>query len=104
MKTKATTQLAAGVPFVSDIDLTKQLQKANVPKDQADAVVQANSKARVDALDDALWVVAFIAGAGMFFTGLIPVVPVGDRSADAEDPAGTPDTGGATAAAASGGG
>jgi MFS family permease len=104
VKTKATTQLAAGVPFVSDIDLTKQLQKANVPKDQADAVVQANSKARVDALDDALWVVAFIAVAGMFFTGLIPVVPVGDRSADAEDPAGTPDTGGATAAAASGGG
>jgi MFS family permease len=104
VKTKATTQLAAGVPFVSDIDLTKQLQKANVPKDQADAVVQANSKARVDALDDALWVVAFIAVAGMFFTGLIPVVPVGDRSADAEDPAGTPDAGGATAAAASGGG
>ena len=77
VKTHATTQLEAGVPFTSDSDLKAQLQKANVPPDQADAIVKANSDARLAALRTSLWVVALIAVAALFFTGLIPTEPVG---------------------------
>ncbi|HEY6277836.1 MAG TPA: MFS transporter [Streptosporangiaceae bacterium] len=77
VKTQATTHFTAGVPFISDTDLKAQLQKANVPPAQADAVLKANSDARLSALRTSLWVVALIAAAAMFFTGLIPVKPVG---------------------------
>ena len=77
VKTQATTQFAAGVPFVSDTDLKAQLQKANVPPVQADAVLAANSDARLSALRTSLWVVTLFAVAALFFTGLIPVEPIG---------------------------
>jgi len=77
VKTQATTQFAAGVPFISDTDLKAQLQKANVPPAQADAVLTANSDARLSALRTSLWVVALFAVAALFFTGLIPVKPIG---------------------------
>jgi MFS family permease len=77
VKTQATTQFAAGVPFVSDTDLTAQLQKANVPPAQVDAVLAANSDARLSALRTSLWVVTLFAVAALFFTGLIPVEPIG---------------------------
>ena len=72
VKTQATTQIEAGVSFTSDTDLKTQLQKANVPPAQADAVVTANSDARLAALRTSLWVVALLAVVAMFFTGLIP--------------------------------
>ena len=77
VKTQATTQFAAGVPFISDSDLKAQLQKANVPPAQADALVKANSDARLAALRTSLWVVALLAIVAMFFTGLIPAKPIG---------------------------
>lgn len=77
VKTQATTQFAAGVPFISDSDLKAQLGKANVPPAQADAVLAANSDARLAALRTSLWVVALFAVAALFFTGLIPVKPIG---------------------------
>jgi hypothetical protein len=64
------------VPFTSDTDLKAQLQKANVPPDQAEAILKANSDARLAALRTSLWVVALIAAA-LFFTGLIPTEPIG---------------------------
>ena len=39
----AQTQLATGVPFVSDKDLQKALDDANVPPETADAVVDENA-------------------------------------------------------------
>ncbi len=77
VKTQATTQFAAGVPFISDTDLKAELHKAKVPPAQADEVLQANSDARLAALRTSLWVVALFAVVAMFFTGLIPVKPVG---------------------------
>jgi MFS family permease len=77
VKTHATTQFASGVPFISDTDLKAQLQKANVPPAQADAVLTANSDARLSALRTSLWVVALFAVVALFFTGLIPVKPIG---------------------------
>ena len=49
-----------------------QLRKATVPQAQADAILNANSNARLAALRTSLWVVALIAVAALFFTGLIP--------------------------------
>jgi MFS family permease len=77
VKTHATTQLAAGVPFVSDTDLRGKLQAADVPSAQADAVLNANSDARLASLRTSLWVVTLVAVAALFFTGLIPVRPPG---------------------------
>jgi MFS family permease len=80
VKTQATTQFSAGVPFVSDTDLTKALQKANVPATQADAIVKANSDARLAALRSSLLVVALFAIAALLCSGMIPVKPVGRPS------------------------
>jgi MFS family permease len=94
VKATATTQFAAGVPFTSDTDLQAELRKANVPPAQADAIVTANSDARLSALRTSLWVVALLAVAGMFCTGLIPAKPIGEpgkapaRSSQAEARAG----------------
>jgi len=82
VKTQATTQFAAGVPFISDTDLKAQLQKANVPPAQADAVLKANGDARLSALRTSLWVVALFAVAALFFTGLVPVKPIGRPQRD----------------------
>jgi len=70
------------VPFISDTDLKAQLAKASVPQAQADAVVEANSDARLAALRDALWIVALLAVAALFLTGLIPTEPTGQRAGD----------------------
>jgi MFS family permease len=78
VKTRATTQFAAGVPFTSDTDLAAQLSKAKVPAAQADAILKANSGARLAALRTSLWIVALVAVVAMFFTGLIPVEPTGE--------------------------
>ncbi len=80
VKTQATTQFSAGVPFVSDTDLTTALQKAKVPAAQADAIVKANSDARLTALRSSLLVVALFAIAALLCSGMVPVKPVGRPS------------------------
>jgi hypothetical protein len=72
VQAEITTQLSSGVPFVSDTDLHKALDKAGVPAQQADAIVAVNASARLDALKDALWAVVLVATLGLFFTGRIP--------------------------------
>jgi MFS family permease len=77
VKTEASVKLASGVPFISDTDLRRELADASVPQSTADAIVDENSTARLDALRDALWVVALFAVAALFFTGLVPKIPIG---------------------------
>jgi MFS family permease len=79
VKTEATVQLAGGVPFISDTDLRRELANASVPQSTADAIVAENSTARLNALRDALWVVALVAAMALLFTGLVPKVPLGQR-------------------------
>lgn len=86
VKTQATPQLEAGVPFISDTDLTARLQKADVPPAQADAVLKANSDARLSALRTSLSVVALISVAALFLTGLIPTEPVGQAKREVAAP------------------
>jgi MFS transporter len=79
VSSQATTELAAGVPFVSDAQLETALADAGVPADEADAIVEENADARIQALRAALFVIALMSLLAMFFTGRIP-----DRPASGE--------------------
>jgi MFS family permease len=74
---QATTNLASGVPFISDDDLEKALKDAHVRGPAAKAATDAYSKARIDALDAALFVLAIAAVVALFATGGIPTRPIG---------------------------
>ena len=72
VKSQATTQLAGGAPFISDAQLKTALNDAHVPTKTADAIVQENATARIDALRTALSVLAIFALVALFLTGAIP--------------------------------
>lgn len=69
----AQVELAGGIPFMSDKDLTAQLSKAGVPPQTAEAIVGENASARIDGLRGSLSVLAVIALIAMFFSRRIPV-------------------------------
>jgi hypothetical protein len=64
VKAEVPVKLAAGIPFVSDAQLQATLDEAGVPSNTADAIVNENSKARLDALRAALAVLALIGSLG----------------------------------------
>jgi MFS family permease len=68
----ATVELADGIPFVSDADLQGALDEAGVPPATADAVIDDNATARLDALRASLSILAVIALIALFFTRGIP--------------------------------
>jgi hypothetical protein len=82
VKSKAKVELAGGVPFVSDADLKTALNKAGVPTETANAIVDENATARIDGLRSSLSVMAVIALIAVFFSVRIPT----------EQPASAPDT------------
>ena len=69
---QASVQLAAGMPFVSDAQLAAALQAAGVAPATAEAVLEANERARLDGLRAALALLAVIAVLALFFTQPIP--------------------------------
>jgi MFS family permease len=95
VKSKASTELAAGVPFVSDKDLQKGLEEAKVPKSTADEIVSENETARLDALRSALSIIAILALVAMFFSQSVPTEQPaaararGDRAPGASGPTGS---------------
>jgi MFS family permease len=81
VKAKANTELASGVPFLSDTDLHAALDEAGVPPQTADAIVQENANARLQALRASLSVIAVIALIALFFSLSIPTQqPAASRS------------------------
>jgi hypothetical protein len=68
----AEVELAGGVPFVSDADLDDALTAAGVDAATADAIIDENADARLDALRVSLSVLALIALVGLFTTRRIP--------------------------------
>ncbi|HTX31813.1 MAG TPA: MFS transporter [Solirubrobacteraceae bacterium] len=72
IKSKAKTQLASGVPFLSDKDLQAALNQAGVPNASADEIVKENSSARLAALRASLSVIAVIALVALFFSLGLP--------------------------------
>jgi hypothetical protein len=73
----AQTQLAAGVPFVSDKDLQTALDDANVPPETAKAAVDENAEARIAGLRSALALLALISLLALLFSRGIPTVQPG---------------------------
>ncbi len=76
----AQTQLVAGVPFVSDRELTAALDKAGVPADVAQAVIDTNTASRVKALQVTLALLALMGVIGIVTTGGIPDVQPADAA------------------------
>ena len=72
VKSKASTELASGVPFISDEELNTALDEAHVPPRTSDAILEENESARIVGLRAALAVLAIFAVVGFFFTGRIP--------------------------------
>jgi Na+/melibiose symporter-like transporter len=76
----AQTELASGVPFLSDTDLKTALSDAHVPPATTDAVVSANATARIDGLRAAVSILALFALVALLFTRGIPTVQPGAQS------------------------
>ena len=72
MSTQASTQLAGGIPFLSDADLQKALTKAGASKQVTQAVLAENQQARLDGLRTALAALALLALIALFFSTRIP--------------------------------
>ncbi len=72
VKSKATVQLAGGVPFVSDAQLESGLQQAGTSTEATDAIVGANETARLTALRSSLAVLAVIALIALLFSRGVP--------------------------------
>ncbi|MDO1481194.1 MFS transporter [Rhodococcus ruber] len=81
---QAATDMAAGVPFLSDTQLEGALADAGVDESTADAIVEVNSDARLEALQVAFAVTALLAVAALFGTGSLPRVPVGTRPGEGQ--------------------
>ena len=80
---KAQTQLAGGIAFMSDSDLKAALADAHVPPATADAVVKTNQQSRIAGLRAALSILALIALIAQLFTRGIPTVQPGTQTAGA---------------------
>jgi MFS family permease len=85
LTSQAQVELAAGVPFIPDDQLSAALADAGVDKNTATAIVAENEKARLDGLRSALSVLALIALIALFLsTG----IPTRQPATDAEGGAG----------------
>ena len=84
---KAQTELASGVPFLSDADLKVALDQAHVPPKTADAIVETNATARIDGLRAAVSILALLSLVALLFTRGIPTVQPGAPSSPRAPPA-----------------
>ena len=69
---QASVELAAGIPFVSDIQLESALQQAGLDPATTQAVMDVNEQSRLDGLRAALALLVLIAVIALFFTRPIP--------------------------------
>jgi MFS family permease len=89
VKSQAQVNLAGGAAFISDADLDKALDEANVHGRAADAAVSAYQGARITGLKSALAILALMDVIALFLTGRIPKVQPGSAAAAATDGAPT---------------
>ena len=83
---KAQTNLAGGVPFISDPDLKAALSDAHVPPRASKAIVDENEKSRIDGLRIAVSILALFALAALLFTRGIPTVQPGAQTKPSPPP------------------
>jgi hypothetical protein len=72
LSSKASTELASGIPFISDADLEPALEDAGVSAEAAASIVEENEEARIEALRAALAVLALFGLVAMFTSRRIP--------------------------------
>ncbi len=89
VKSKATSELSGGIPFLSDEELKTALDQAHVPPRATDAIVEENETARLVGLRTALSILAIFALIGLFFTGRIPTKQPASAAAPASAGAAT---------------
>ena len=77
---QAGVELASGVPFLSDTQLSAAMLEAGASQEVTDAVVEENQQARIQGLDAALGVLALLAVASLIFTSRMPEVQPGSAS------------------------
>ncbi|WP_037605359.1 MFS transporter [Streptacidiphilus rugosus] len=77
VKSQASVQLSAGVPFVSDAQLQAALDKSGVNSEVSQAALDANADARIDGLKVALAILALAGLVGLFFLQRIPATQPG---------------------------
>lgn len=77
VKQQATTELAAGVPFISDTQLQTSLADAGVDEQTAKQIEEINTDARLQALQTAFAAAALLALLALMFTGRLPTVAPG---------------------------
>ena len=89
VKSKASTELSGGVPFISDTELESALDKAHVPPRASDAIVEENETARLVGLRTALAVLALLALLAVPLSRHIPTVQpaAAERAPPAAEPA-----------------
>ena len=90
LSSQAQVELAGGVPFISDEQLSQALADAHVDEATAAAVVDENEEARLDGLRASLSVLALIALLSLFLSAHLPTrQPTSDDVAEAADEPGT---------------
>ncbi len=78
----ASVDLEAGIPFISDTDLRKDLATTSLPPEAQDAIVAENATARLEGLRTALSVVALVIVIALFLARMLPTSPVGGSESD----------------------
>jgi hypothetical protein len=92
VSSQAQTELAGGIPFLSDQDLQEALDEAGVDETTADAVVDENEAARIDALRSSLSLLALAALLALFAAGSLPTrQPGAPERTEKTEPTRTPD-------------
>lgn len=84
---QAQTELASGVPFISETDLKAALSDAHVPKSTADEIVKVNEQSQIDGLRSAAAILALLALVALPFSRGIPTVQPGAQAKPSPAPA-----------------
>jgi MFS family permease len=82
---QASTELAGGIPFLSDADLQTALTKAGASKQVTQAVLDENEQARLDGLRTALAALALLTLIALFFSTRIPAQQPGSAQIRPDD-------------------
>ncbi|HEY5882940.1 MAG TPA: MFS transporter [Nakamurella sp.] len=90
VKAQLTTQLASGVPFISDAQVDAALTDAGVSPADAAEIATINADARLQALQVAFAAAGLVAIVALFLTGRIPAVPPGSTTKPEADAARPP--------------
>jgi len=85
LSSQAQVELAGGVPFIPDDQLSTALADVGVTGETADAIVEENEQARLDGLRAALSLLAVLALIAMFFSNRIPTRQPGAEKARTPD-------------------